>query len=387
MICKNCNTLNSNDATECINCGMKLEKKINPFVAKMAKPDDNEILLQKIPKTVAKKKQIQFLKKINNEITIVSLTYFTVVVVLAVLLFLPVATKIIEAAVTPIINLSNNLALNIGLEDQKDYSGLLTSDIIPAPTKNKVIKAAHKPVKTILIKPAEIKKDKAMEYYISVRDSMKMILIPAGESELGSDNEGINEKPMHRSFVAAFFMDQHEVTNSQYRKFCLESGYRLPKFINDTRFNGPNQPVVGVSFEDAANYARWAGKRLPTESEWERAARAGQIGVIYPFGTKITPSLACYDLNPDTDGPNDVKSYSTNRYFIYDLCGNAAEWTQSVPQAYSGGSLDKDYGSNYRVIKGGCWKNIAADVTISKRDIKGIKWNNNDVGFRCVMDY
>jgi len=384
MICKNCNTLNSNDTLSCVNCGELLEKKNSPYINKSSKIEPNEILLDKAPKEIVKKNRSSFVLKMQNEHVLQSLVSVSLMFFLVLMTFNPLILRIGEQILAPFVNLSQNITIKIGNVKEDGLDSLLVADIIPQIVKKEVVR---KKMTSVIIKPAEIKKDKVMEYYINLKDSMKMILVPAGETEIGSDNEGENEKPLHTASVNAFFMDQHEITNRQYRQFILETGYKPAKFMSDSRFNGPEQPVVGVSYEDASAYARWAGKRLPTENEWERAARAAGRGLIYPSGSNLTPALACYDLSPASDSPNDVKSYQPNRYFIYDLAGNAAEWTSSVPKPHPGGTLDKDYGSNYRIVKGGCWKNIATDATIAKRDVKGIKWNGNDVGFRCVMDY
>ena len=115
----------------------------------------------------------------------------------------------------------------------------------------------------------------------------EMVLIPAGEVKLGTDNKTDltfgTETDTRTVFVAAFYMDRYEVTNKQYAKFLTETGHRKPKFWEDPRLNAPDQPVVGVNWEDAEIYAAWAGKRLPTASEWEKAAR-GTDGRLYPWG-------------------------------------------------------------------------------------------------------
>jgi len=320
----------------------------------------------------------------QNDKILLGTALFVLLSLTVVTIFSPLLFKISEEILAPFVNLSKNITLKISVKQPDGLDSILVDDIIPQIVKNET---PRKPRTSVIIKSSEIKKDKVMEYYINLKDSMTMILIPAGETEIGSNNEGLNEKPLHIVSVNAFFMDQHEVTNRQYRQFVSETGCKPAKFMNDKRFNGPEQPVVGVSLEDASAYARWVGKRLPTENEWERAARASARGVAYPNGKSITPSKACYDLSPASDGPNDVKNYPPNQYFLYDLTGNASEWTSTVPAPHPGGTLDKEYGTNYRIVKGGCWKNIAADVSIAKRDIKGIKWNGNDVGFRCVMDY
>ena len=108
-------------------------------------------------------------------------------------------------------------------------------------------------------------------------DVEEMVLIPAGEVRLGTDSKTDltfgTEADTRVVFVAAFYMDKYEVTNKQYAKFLSETGHRKPKFWDDLRLSAPEQPVVGVSWEDAEAYAAWAGKRLPTASEWEKAAR------------------------------------------------------------------------------------------------------------------
>ena len=122
-----------------------------------------------------------------------------------------------------------------------------------------------------------------------------MVLIPAGSFKMGSNNGKDNEKPVHTVYVDAFYMDKYEVTNAQYRKFMSATGHREPKYWDYSDYNQPNQPVVAVSWNDATAYARWAGKRLPTEAEWEKAARGGLEGREYPWGDTIDSSKARYN--------------------------------------------------------------------------------------------
>ena len=98
------------------------------------------------------------------------------------------------------------------------------------------------------------------------KDGAEMVLIPAGSFATGSNDGDDDEKPVHTVYVDAFYMDKYEVTNAQYRKFMQATGHREPDYWDDSRFNQPNQPVVGVNWNDAVAYARWAGKRLPTEA-------------------------------------------------------------------------------------------------------------------------
>ena len=149
-----------------------------------------------------------------------------------------------------------------------------------------------------------------------------MVLIPAGSFKMGSNDGEDHAKPVHTVSIDAFYMDEYEVTNAQYREFVQAIGHSEPRYWDDSKFNQPNQPVVGVSWNDADAYARWVDKRLPTEAEWEYAARGGLSGRKYPWEDTISLSQACYD----SDKPKSVGSYSANGYGLYDMVGNVWEW-------------------------------------------------------------
>ena len=137
---------------------------------------------------------------------------------------------------------------------------------------------------------------------------------PEGEFVMGSQEEGTDRYPAHSVHLDAYYIDQYEVTNSQYEQFILQGGYQKKNFwseqgwrfiqeneidrplgIEKTRYNGPNQPVVGVSWYEAEAYARWTNKRLPTEAEWEKAAR-GVDGRRYPWGNQMDFSRIVYSM-------------------------------------------------------------------------------------------
>jgi sulfatase modifying factor 1 len=161
------------------------------------------------------------------------------------------------------------------------------------------------------------------------KDGVKMALIPAGEFQMGSNDGEDNEKPIHTVYLDAFHIDIYEVTNAQYKKFMDATGYKAPYYWSYPDYNAPNNPVVAVRWEDAKAYADWAEKRLPTEAEWEKAARGGLAGKMYPWGNTVTHDNA----NDDGTGGKDVWEYTSpvgsfapNGYGLYDMAGNVFEW-------------------------------------------------------------
>ena len=225
------------------------------------------------------------------------------------------------------------------------------------------------------------------------KDSAEMVLIPAGSFKMGSSDGYDPEKPVHTVYVDAFYMDKYEVANAQYRKFMQATGHREPDYWDDSRFNQPNQPVVGVNWNDAVAYARWAGKRLPTEAEWEYAARGGLEGRKYPWGDTIDSSKALYHQDSSTVKSVSVGSYSSNGYGLYDMAGNVWEWcadwygsdyysksSSRNPQGPSSGST--------RVLRGGSWYNVTVSLRVAGRNFFNPASTNYDgLGFRCVSGF
>jgi len=158
-----------------------------------------------------------------------------------------------------------------------------------------------------------------------------MVQIPAGWFLMGSPYPGLQ----HKVWVDAFLIDRCEVTNAQYEKFMKATGHKAPVDWNNDNFNKPDHPVAGVSWFDAEAYAKWAGKRLPTEAEWEKAARGGLVGKIYPWGDSISHDNANDSFEPQYGGTggrdrwaytSPVGSFPPNGYGLYDVAGNASEW-------------------------------------------------------------
>lgn len=219
------------------------------------------------------------------------------------------------------------------------------------------------------------------------RDGALMALIPAGEFEMGSDDGNACETPVHTIYLEAFYMDKYEVTNLLYREFIDATGYKAPKYWDDPDFNAPDQPVVGVDWEDAKAYAEWAGKRLPTEAEWEKAARGGLASMKYPWGNEITEKNANY-YGKNSGGTTLVGKYAPNGYGLYDMAGNAWEWCSDWhDEEYYVSSPERnpqgpDAGS-YRVLRGGSWNDSPSNLRVATRYRCDPTLTYFNIGFRC----
>ena len=394
MICKSCNTLNSNDAKKCVSCGEKL-------TGGSSKPEKKQAVQKTASKyaskgSSAKKQKPAGEKKSGNLGKLFILLILILAGAIYFLEFTDVGKEYIEGLkqnekfgkyVVLADSLFNDFITNLDPKAKEEAERKRLEEEEKKKKEEAAKLAKKKPKKSKPKKPVIKRIKREMQYYTALKDNMSMVLIPADEVSIGSSVEGVNESPVHKVYIKEFYIDEHEVTLQQFRIFVEETGYNLPDRVRSDRFNSPKQPIIGVSYEDAEAYAKWAGKRLPTEQEWEKAARGGLVGLKYPYNNTISPKQACYDLNPTVDGPFDVKSYGANDFKLYDLSGNVAEWTSSIPESYPGGKLAEEFGEEYRVIRGGSWKDLKSALTVSKREIKGKKWKGNNVGFRCVMDY
>ena len=158
------------------------------------------------------------------------------------------------------------------------------------------------------------------EEIINEKDGSVMRYIPEGTFLKGIEKDSIK--------VDAFYIDKYPITNNQYKKFMEETSYNEPAFWKDKRFNNTNQPVVGVSWHDAVAYARWAGKRLPKELEWEKAAR-GIDGREYPWGNAQPDNTkAVYNLDPNAGAPVPIgnRKDGASPFGCFDMAGNVWEW-------------------------------------------------------------
>ena len=191
----------------------------------------------------------------------------------------------------------------------------------------------------------------------------EMILIPAGEFIRGTNGRLPDEGPEHKMVVNSFYIDIYEVTNLQYFESLKYTKRKPPKhFINGQVPSGKaDHPVVYVSWYDAKAYCEWAGKRLPTDVEWEKAAR-GTDGRTYPWGNEFDISYVNspvrwveLKLLGDTT-PIGAFEKGKSVYGLYDMSGNVWEWTSSKYEPYPGNTRKSElYGGNYRTLKGGSW--------------------------------
>jgi formylglycine-generating enzyme required for sulfatase activity len=247
----------------------------------------------------------------------------------------------------------------------------------------------------------------------------EMVKIPAGEFQMGTDEQEIpelvkwgiqydfysdieknwfeREIPLHPVHLDEFYIDVYPVTNAQYRKFIEATGHSEPRYWNDKDFNQSKHPVVGVTWYDAMFYAEWAGKRLPTEAEWEKAARGGWEGKRHP--EQPDDKRANYGEKIGT--PTPVGSYNTNCYGLYDMVGNVWEWCLDEYQSEFyresprnnplAGSADlPDLLINYknintsRVSRGGSWRDVSFNLRVARRVEYNLTNSINELGFRCV---
>ena len=282
-----------------------------------------------------------------------------------------------------------------------------------------------------------------------------MAVVPAGDFLQGSDtvDDGknfsgygvkkalyVDEHPKHRVHLDAFMIDRYEVSNAKYRDFVIAANYWVPQ---DWRANGylltrkileianletlrrlaaetfrldvdtrtldreqlldaiekhqkeyDDLPIVDVSWHDAQHYCQWAGKRLPTESEWEKAAR-GTDGREFPWGNEWDIHRLNAGGTPDRDpGVMPVGSFPDGRspYGVYDMAGNVMEWVDDWYQAYAGNDApSKDYGKTNKVVRGGGWGGvghyaISYFYRTSYRFYIGPDSRFNDLGFRCARE-
>lgn len=251
------------------------------------------------------------------------------------------------------------------------------------------------------------------------RDKRIMVLIKGGKFIFGSNSGERDEYPEQIIHLNDFYIDKYEVSNGDYLKFVEETNHRVPLSWDKGSYKkGDGDLPVLVTFYEALAYARWAGKRLPTEEEWEKAARGAGMEMVkendklllskkpllYPWGNRFEPERAnCMAFWDDSKvGEAIKKTYrkglvpvylfkevGDSPYGVVNMCGNAKEWTSSWYKPYRGNShINKRYGEQVKVVRGGSWYNSIYRMRASSREYGGIPnlYSDNIAGFRCVKD-
>jgi formylglycine-generating enzyme required for sulfatase activity len=223
-----------------------------------------------------------------------------------------------------------------------------------------------------------------------------MVLIPKGEFAMGSSEHSDEFK--HQVVLDAYLIDKYEASNARYKSFMKATSHPAPAYWDDPRLSKPNQPVVGVSWTDANAFCKWEGKRLPTEAEWERAAKGPEGDNHYPWGHKLDPKKANYGQNVGRTMPVDSYPEGVNGFGIFNMAGNVFEWVEDwydltyykESPALNPRGAEKGYNfanqGPVKVLRGGSWLAPETSLHTSHRF-----WNQPDnnsygvgLGFRCA---
>ncbi len=228
---------------------------------------------------------------------------------------------------------------------------------------------------------------------VSETDGMELVYVPAGEFIMGSENGADDESPVHTVYLEAFWIDKTEVTNSMYRLCVAEGECEQPGikiFYDDEAF--ANHPVVDVTWQDAVDYCTWAGRQLPTEAQWEKAAR-GTDGRVYPWGNTWDSSLANWaESRAEYRSTSPVGSFEggASPYGALDIIGNVWEW---VADWYDGyyyeiSPLENPKGPESgfeRAHRGGSWYDYEYNLRAANRDRNTPHFPDLGIGFRCLL--
>lgn len=238
---------------------------------------------------------------------------------------------------------------------------------------------------------------------VNKKDGSQMALVPAGEFSMGSDQGYYNdEKPAHQVYLDAFYIDKYETTNAQYQKFVQATDQPIPSHSNDPEYDQwtkegfpaelAKRPVINMAWQDAVDYCKWAGKRLPTEAEWEKAAR-GVDGRIYPWGNQ-PPEVINVPYRQQWKGiqtyqPVGSIAAAVSPYGALDMGGNVAEWVYDWydPHYYKHSPAKNPTGPPTgfnKVLRGGSCLNVRFYLRAIDRDYDTFGNRAKEIGFRCV---
>ena len=205
-----------------------------------------------------------------------------------------------------------------------------------------------------------------------------MILVPGGEFICGVNNAASDERPQRKIRLPAFYVDKYEVTNAEFKAIFPSHEFDAVR---------AHFPVAGISFKQAEAYAEAVGKRLPTELEWEKAAR-GVDGRDYPWGNDFHKER-CNGKSVVGGGVKEVGQYplGASPYGCLDMAGNVYEWTSSWYEAYPGNkAITQEYGQIFKVLRGGSYFSNRFDLRCARRHYDRMDAVRADYGFRCVRD-
>lgn len=221
-----------------------------------------------------------------------------------------------------------------------------------------------------------------------------LVLIKGAWFLMGSEDGADNERPVHRVWVDSFELGAWQVTNGEYAAFLQSTGHARPPCWEDPQFNDPDQPVVAVSWFEAVNYCQWLSSatgrhfRLPTEAEWECAARGEADRKLYPWGDDPPQSCPDYDTRWQS-GPEPVACGAPNGFGLYDICENVHEWCSDWYRAdYYSVSPDRNprgpEAGSRRVSRGGSWRHQIKISRCAARSSIPPDFRYTDYGFRIA---
>lgn len=239
------------------------------------------------------------------------------------------------------------------------------------------------------------------------KDGMPMVLIPGGPFTMGSNDGLPNERPEHQVTLDPYLIDQYEVTMSAYQKFLEGAKYDSPSTWDDeAAMTVGDRPAIGMNWEGAVAYCKWAGKRLPTEAEWEKAAR-GTDGRRFPWGQMqpfvdianynrgvwVSEAVTLVPVGAGLEGMSvrhGLKEGGKSPYGLSHMAGNAAEWVADwYDREYYPKSSDKNptgpTTGEKKVIRGGSWADLPAAIRVTARFSAEPEFQDRTVGFRCAM--
>jgi len=223
-----------------------------------------------------------------------------------------------------------------------------------------------------------------------------IVPIPEGQFLMGSEEGMDNEKPAHRVWVDGFLMGKFPVTNREYKIFVADKRAEEPPFWSEPMFSHPEKPVVGVSWHDAAAYCNWLSERtgkkfrLPTEAEWERAARGGKEGRTYPWGDETPEARGYSGYDVERGGPERVGAYDPNGFGLYDIGASVHEWCSDFYDAnYYRISPERNPlgppSGVRKVSRGGSWRHRVKFSRSAARSSLNPAFKYADYGFRVAM--